>query len=53
MVVIQKTNCMVPTPTATCDRPSQSVFWGNQGPYFRCGKHTRIMQQQNPKVSLI
>lgn len=45
--------CMTPTVKSTCKRKAVSYYMGNQGPWYRCGKCTRIFLRERPDFTLV
>jgi hypothetical protein len=46
-------DCMTPRVVSTCRKPARSYFAGINGPYYRCGKCTRIFLRERPDFDLV
>lgn len=51
-VRLTKIGCMVPMNENPCRRPVQYVFDGEQGPYYRCGKHGMELMRHRHDVEV-
>lgn len=47
-----RAECMVKTVHSTCKRPAETYFVGEDGSFYRCGKHTRILERQCNNVEI-
>lgn len=52
-VTLIRIGCFIPTMNSTCKRPVQYVFEGENGPYYRCGKHGNELMRQRNDVEVI
>lgn len=44
---------MTPTSKSSCKKKAVSYFQGSEGPYYRCGKCTRIFLNERPDFVLV
>lgn len=52
-VTLVRVACMVPTRHSACKRPVQYVFYGDHGPYYRCGKHGQELMRHRNDVEVV